>query len=92
MVKIKVSEEEHKRRKELNLPVTKPLRYMKRFCGSYEEIPVRSYETIKVLPESNTHILSVELESGEVIKIMADFFSEMQKPSFVEDMQRGEEG
>lgn len=88
-VKIKVSEEERLLRKSLNLPVTKPLRYMQRVIGGFEEIAVASYEIVETSPISGTPTLLVTFESGERTRVYAPYFSEMQKPSFERDMAEG---
>lgn len=84
----KVTGEEYERRKKLNLPVTKELRYMKR-CpqGEYEEIKVVDYSIIEAYMPSETYSLEVVLETGEKIRVFSMFFSEMQKPSFERDME-----
>lgn len=84
--KIKVSEEEYARRKSLDLPVTKPLRYMRKTVTGWEEIAVVDYEIDKVLKPSGMSVLALSLETGEVRRILSAYFSEMQKPSFERDM------
>ncbi len=86
--KIKVSEEEYARRKKLGLPVTKTLRYMKARAGGYDEVPVSDYEIVEELQPSGTYVLEVTLESGERKNVLSSYFAEMQKPSFVEDMEK----
>lgn len=89
MAKIKVSEEEREIRKSLGLPVTKPLRYMQRVGGGFEEKAVASYEIVETTPISGTHTLLVTLEDGTQKRIFAPYFAEMQKPSFERDMAEG---
>ena len=86
--KIKVSEKERLRRKELQLPVTKPLRYMKSERGEYIEIGVVDYEIVDTYMPSKTQSLIIKLVTGETIRILAPYFSHMQKPSFVDDMKK----
>lgn len=87
--KLKVSEEERLRRKALGLPVTKPLRFMARKQGRFVEKAVLEYEVIATYP-SEAATLLVTLEAGEQIHILSWYFAEMQKPSFVEDMEKGD--
>lgn len=87
--KIKVSEEERLLRKELGLPVTKPLRYMQRRIGGFEEKAVVAYEIVERTPISQTPALLVTMEDGEQIRVLAPYFAEMQRPSFERDMAEG---
>lgn len=90
--KRKLSDEEKVLRKELQLPVTKPLRYMRRLSNlDYEEVEVTSYKIVDTYMPSETHSLEIVLETGEELRILAPFFSHMQKPSFVEDMLKEQE-
>lgn len=89
--RIKVSEEERTRRKSLDLPVTKPLRYMRYESGKYVEYPVVDYEIVEVYQPSGTPSLSITLNTGEHIRILSLYFSEMQKPSFVDDVEKIQE-
>ncbi len=79
-------------RKELGLPIYKPLRYMKKVNAEWQEIAVKSYEVVDIYMPSGTHSLAVTLLNGDKIRIIQDYFSEMQKPSFVEDMNKQVEG
>ena len=88
MEKIKVSEEERARRKDLGLPVTKPLRYMKRIPGGFSEFPVVDYVVIDPEREVKKRTVEVTLESGATVRIYEPYFADMQKPSFVDDMQQ----
>lgn len=84
---LKLSDEEKTLRKELQLPVTKPLRYMRRLSNlDYEEVEVSDYRIVNTYMPSGTHSLDIVLETGENVRILAPFFSHMQKPFFVEDM------
>lgn len=79
-------------RKELGLPITKDLRYMKHANGDlYDAFNVKDYEVVEQYQPSGMHSLKVILESGEEIRILAPFFAHMQKPSFVEDMLSGKD-
>ena len=93
MAKIKISDEEYALRKEVGLPVTKALRYMEHtMTGEYEEIPVIAWSIADQYFPSGMHSLSVTLQGGEVIRILAPFFVHMQKPSFVNDMRKAASG
>ena len=84
--------EERARRKELGLPVTKSLRYMRKNKGRFVEVPVRDYEIVATYQPSGATSLLLTLETGEQIRILSLYFAEMQKPSFVEDMEKSEDG
>ena len=86
--KIKVSEEERLRRKDLGLPVTKALRYMRNTVGGYVEKAVKDYEIEETLEPSGTRVLLVTLEDGEQRRVLSSYFVDMQKPSFVEDVSK----
>ena len=87
MERIKVSEEERERRKALKLPVTKQLRYMRRDeNGAYTAFRVVDYDAVRVFSPSSTPVLRLVLDTGETVNIMADYFSQMQESSFVDDM------
>jgi len=83
----KINDEEKEMRKKLQLPITKPLRYMKK-CGysKYEEIMVKEYCIKDTYMPSGTKSLEVILVTGEKIRVLAPFFAHMQKDSFVEDV------
>lgn len=79
-------------RKELGLPITKALRYMKHTNGdTYNAIGVKEYQVVEQYQPSGTYSVRVILETGDEIKILAPFFAHMQKPSFVEDMISGKD-
>lgn len=82
-----MSEEEKKLRKELGLPIRKPLRYMKKVSVGYKAIAVSEIHVMERYKPSNTASLEITLENGEKIRILAPFFSSMQKKSFEEDMK-----
>ena len=86
--KIKVSEEERLRRKDLGLPVTKALRYMLSSAKGYVEKAVKDYEVEETLEPSGTRVLLVTLEDGEQRRVLSSYFVDMQKPSFVEDVSK----
>ena len=79
-------------RKELGLPITKNLFYMKHINGdTYKAIGVRDYQIIEQYQPSGIYSLKVTLETGDEIRILAPFFVHMQKSSFVEDMISGKD-
>lgn len=85
------TEEEKQRRRDLGLPVTKQLRYMRHLPdGSWQEILADNYdyEIVDTYLPSGTHSLMITLETGEKIRILQPYFVQMQAPSFVEDMKK----
>ncbi|MBR1642485.1 MAG: 3'-5' exonuclease [Butyrivibrio sp.] len=81
-------------RKELNrslgLPVkdlTKKLKYYSKNNYKWNEYLVDDYEIIENLKPSGSNILKIYLENGLTINIHADYFSEMQKPSFLSSIE-----
>lgn len=80
------------RRKELGLPIFKPLRYMKRTnTGGWREVFVSSYRIVNTYQPSGLCSFILSLDNGEEVQILQDYFIEMQKPSFVDDMNKQEE-
>lgn len=75
-------------RKELGLPITKTLRYMKKKLGGYEEFEVSSLKIVDTYMPSGTHSLMITLANGEKVRILAPFFAHMQKSSFERDMEK----
>ena len=76
-------------RKALALPIFKPLRYMKQSpTGKWQEIVVTHYKIVETYLPSESYSLLVSLKNGEEIRILKDYFGEMQKPSFVDDMNK----
>ena len=81
-------------RKELNrtlgLPVKdlkKQLKYYSKNNSKWNEFLVEDYEVIETLQPSGSSILRLLLENGFQITIHADYFSEMQKPSFLSSIE-----
>lgn len=74
-------------RKQLKLPISKQLRYMRQRNGSFEAFNVDGFEVVESFP-SGWHLLDVALEGGEHVKIHSMYFSEMQKASFEKDMAK----
>ena len=84
----KVTGEEWERRKALDLPVTKELRYMRRKAPKgFEEIRVTDYVVTKAYETPGAFSLEITLETGEKVNILSLYFSEMQRPSFEKDME-----
>ena len=74
-------------RKQLNLPVTKELRYMRKNDKYvYEPVPVVAY-TIFSDNGGAYNTLQITTVDGKTIKIHEAFFAHMQKPSFTDDME-----
>ncbi len=72
--------------RELGLPVkdiSKPLKYFKHIGDSWNENIVKDYEIIDTLELSGSKILRIVLENDVSLNIHADYFAEMQKPSFI---------
>ena len=88
MKRIKVDAEERARRKKLDLPITIPLRYMRRESNGYTAVPVISYEIVAVYYPSGTPSLLITLETGEQIRILSLYFAQMQKPTFEKDVAK----
>jgi hypothetical protein len=74
-------------RKELGLPVTKQLVYWRKENLDWLSYPVSNYVVCDTYMPSNTHSLLITLESGEEIRILADFFADMQKTTFISDYE-----
>lgn len=87
--KIKLSEEERLRRKEFDLPVTRSLRYMKLEGGMWHEYPVLEYEVVETLA-TGSRILMLTVDGHKPVKILDVYFADMQKLSFVDDMNTAE--
>lgn len=97
--KLVFTDEEKARRRKLKLPITKQLRYMKRMQnGDYKECLVDNYNyeivktiTVNTTPPSETYVLRIILETGEKVDILLEYFIQMQKSSFIDDMNNFEE-
>lgn len=66
-----------KLKKELKLPLTKPIIYFKRTSINFEPHSVIDFEITKELSESK--ILNIYLENGDTVSILSDYLEEMQK-------------
>lgn len=74
-------------RKELQLPLKKELIYLRKINGKWKTYSVIDYEIIDRYQPSNTASLRIYIETGESIRILATYFAQMQKPSFINDME-----
>lgn len=82
-----MKDEEKELRKELGLPIKKPLRYMEKIDVGYKTRQVSEICVIERYKPSNTASLEITLENEEKIRILAPFFVSMQKKSFEKDMK-----
>lgn len=78
-------------RRTLGLPIFKALRYMRRVGEAWQEIPVTSYEVVNIYMPSETCSILLTLENNNTVQILQSYFSEMQKPSFIDDVKKQEE-
>ena len=70
------------------LPLTKELKFLFRQGIDICEMKVLSYEVANTYMPSETHSLKLSLENGEEVRVLAPFFSEMQKPAFKRNMKK----
>ena len=75
-------------RKEIGLPITKPLVYWKKIDTEWHSYIVVNYEIAEIYKPSNTFSLFVTIESGEKVRILGDFFVDMQKTTFLSDIEK----
>lgn len=71
-------------RKKIGVPMYRGLRYIKNFISPIEEqtiFDVISYKIVDVYQPSETYSLLLTLDNGENVRILADYFSEMQTSS-----------
>ena len=73
-------------RKQLGLPTTKDLRYFHRESVSWIETKVVGYEIVDTYQPSGTHSLLITLEDDSQVRILADYFVDMQKATFLSDV------
>lgn len=73
-------------RRLLGLPITKELRYMKRTTTGFISYQVANYRIVTWYIDSNAASLEVTLANGSTVRILGDYFSHMQKPSFEKDI------
>lgn len=68
-------------RKEIGLPITKELQYVEGYSEYSNSVTVHkviSYEIVDTYMPSGTHSLLVTLANGEKVRILGDYFAEMQ--------------
>lgn len=73
-------------RRLLGLPITKELRYMKRTTTGFIPYQVANYRIVTWYTDSNAASLEITLANGNTVRILGDYFSHMQKPSFEKDI------
>lgn len=73
-------------RRLLGLPITKELRYMKRTATGFIPYQVANYRIVTWYTDSNAASLEITLANGNTVRILGDYFSHMQKPSFEKDI------
>lgn len=73
-------------RKQLGLPTTKDLRYFYRENVSWVEVKVINYEIVDTYQPSGTHSLMITLTDNTQVRILADYFADMQKSTFLNDV------
>ena len=73
-------------RKELGLPMTKELRYYAKEKDVWIESCVLGYEIVDTYMPSGTQSLLIELEDKSLVRILADYFVDMQKTTFLSDI------
>lgn len=78
-------------RKEIGLPVTKQLVYWRKDNAVWNSYVVTNYEVVDTYEPSKSHSLKVLLANGEEVRILADYFSDMQKTTFVSDIEKVKE-
>ncbi len=77
-------------RKLLHLPITKELRYMQKDGSYFSPCKVISFQIVAWYKESNSPSLEITLETNQTIRILCEYFSHMQKPSFERDIHEQE--
>ncbi len=77
-------------RRLLHLPVTKELRYVKKENNSFVSYKVKSYQITDWYTDSDSASLTLILENNQTIRILANYFSEMQKKDFEKNIRAQE--
>lgn len=85
--RVKLDEDEKERRRSLDLPLTKELKYVFRQGSLVCETKVLEYRVAHTYTPSETRSLKLILENGEEVRILAPFFAEMQTPAFERSMK-----
>ena len=79
-------------RKEIGLPVTKDLIYWERQeYDKWKQCDVIDYEIVDTYMPSGVKSIRVTLTDGRKIRILSEYLSDMQKPSFLSEVGCGEE-
>ncbi|MCR5011390.1 MAG: hypothetical protein K6A72_03545 [Lachnospiraceae bacterium] len=79
-------------RNSLKLPVTKELVYWKKDSDcEWRSFSVVDYEVIATYEPSGSMSLMISLADGNKVRILSDYFSEMQKSSFLSDISKASE-
>jgi len=78
-------------RKQLGLPTTKDLRYFYRENVSWVETKVINYEIVDTYQPSGTHSMLITLADNTQVRILADYFADMQKTTFLSDISEKNE-
>lgn len=74
-------------RKELGLPLTKKIKYLHKVNNVWQEENIVNYSVVDTYQPSGTKSLSIMLDSGKTIRILADYLADMQKTNFVSEME-----
>ena len=74
-------------RKELGLPITKGLRYMRKENSAWKEYGIVDYRIVETYQPSGAHSLLITLENGKQVRILADYLVDMQKSTFVSELE-----
>lgn len=80
------SEDSKELRKKLGLPITKDIVYWRKDNKKWVEYKVVNYKIVDVYEPSGTCSIVVSLDSGEEVRILQDYLSDMQKSTFISDV------
>lgn len=82
------SNREKRVRRAIKLPVTKQLVYYPDKNDQESKVNILRYKVVEQYKKGDQwFIIEIETETGDIIKIHSDFLIEMQKPSFITDLQ-----
>ena len=73
-------------RKEMGLPVTKGLVYWYKEGQCWKQCNVIDYEIVEVYQPSGSRSILLTIESGRQVRILSDYLVDMQKSSFLNDV------
>lgn len=80
-------------RKAIGLLVTKQLVYYPDKRDGQSKVNITSYRILEMYDTSEPwYLIEITTETGQTVKIHSAYLSEMQKPSFIEDMAAQEAG